>query len=556
MHIDPLKLSHVTGASEPPLTEATIGDVLAETGARWPEREALVVPHQSVCWTYGELKRHVDALAAGLLTLGLEHGDRVGIWSPNRAEWIVTQLATARVGLILVTINPAYRSVELALALSLSACRALVLASEFKGSNYLDMISKLFPDIGTRIAAGLDFLIQLDGPALPGAITYQDLLDKGRATGANRAKEHGPELGSRDPINIQFTSGTTGTPKGATLTHRNILNNAIFVARHIKLSEQDRVCLPVPLYHCFGMVMGTLACVATGAALVLSGESFDAEEVLRTIANERCTALYGVPTMFVAELDHPAFSTFDLASLRTGIMAGAPCPVEVMKRVVTEMHMREVTICYGMTETSPVSFQSTADADIETRTSTVGFVHPHVEAKVVDEDGRTVPLGQTGELLVRGYSVMAGYWAASKQTADVIDADGWMHTGDLATIDTSGRARIVGRTKDMIIRGGENIYPTEIENFLLRHPAVAEVAVFGVPDDKFGEEVCAWITTRAPLDEEAVRKFCDGCIAHFKIPRHIRFVDSFPMTVTGKIQKFEMRAMMRDELGRIEIRTA
>jgi fatty-acyl-CoA synthase len=556
VHIDPRKLSHVTGASEPPLTEATIGDVLAETGARWPEREALVVPHQSVCWTYGELKRHVDALAAGLLTLGLEHGDRVGIWSPNRAEWIVTQLATARVGLILVTINPAYRSVELALALSLSACRALVLASEFKGSNYLDMISKLFPDIGTRIAAGLDFLIQLDGPALPGAITYQDLLDKGRATGANRAKEHGPELGSRDPINIQFTSGTTGTPKGATLTHRNILNNAIFVARHIKLSEQDRVCLPVPLYHCFGMVMGTLACVATGAALVLSGESFDAEEVLRTIANERCTALYGVPTMFVAELDHPAFSTFDLASLRTGIMAGAPCPVEVMKRVVTEMHMREVTICYGMTETSPVSFQSTADADIETRTSTVGFVHPHVEAKVVDEDGRTVPLGQTGELLVRGYSVMAGYWAASKQTADVIDADGWMHTGDLATIDTSGRARIVGRTKEMIIRGGENIYPTEIENFLLRHPAVAEVAVFGVPDDKFGEEVCAWITTRAPLDEEAVRKFCDGCIAHFKIPRHIRFVDSFPMTVTGKIQKFEMRAMMRDELGRIEIRTA
>lgn len=556
MHIDPTTLSHVKGATEPPLTEATIGDVLAETAARWPDREALVVPHQRIRWTYRELSSHVDALAAGLLALGLRCGDRVGIWSPNRAEWIIAQLATARVGLILVTINPAYRRAELALALSLSACRALVLASEFKGSNYLDMIGKLFPDIGKRKNAGLEFLIQLDGPALPGAITYQDLLDKGRAIGANRAKESGPELSSRDPINIQFTSGTTGTPKGAMLTHRNILNNAIFVARHIKLSEEDRLCLPVPLYHCFGMVMGTLACVATGATLVLSGESFDAEAVLRTIEDERCTALYGVPTMFVAELDHPAFPTSDLANLRTGIMAGAPCPVEVMKRVVTEMHMREVTICYGMTETSPVSFQSTTDANIETRTSTVGFVHPHVEAKVVDEDGRTVPLSQTGELLVRGYSVMAGYWASSKQTADVIDGDGWMHTGDLATIDTSGRARVVGRTKDMIIRGGENIYPTEIENYLLRHPAVAEVAVFGVPDDKLGEEVCAWITTRAPLGEEAVRKFCDGCIAHFKIPRHIRFVDSFPMTVTGKIQKFEMRTMMSDELGRSEIRTA
>lgn len=554
--IDPPMLSHVKGAKEPPLTEATIGDALAQTVARWPEREALVVPHQRIRWTYRELSTQVDALVSGLLTLGLKHGDRVGIWSPNRAEWIVTQLATARVGLILVTINPAYRRAELALALSLSACRALVLASEFKGSNYLEMISELFPDIRSRNVAGLEFLIQLDGPALPGAVIYQDLLDKGRATVANRTEEQPQEVCSRDPINIQFTSGTTGTPKGATLTHHNILNNAIFVARHIKLSEQDRLCLPVPLYHCFGMVMGTLACVSTGAALVLPGETFEAEGVLRTIENERCTALYGVPTMFVAELDHPAFPTIDLTSLRTGIMAGAPCPIEVMKRVVSDMHMREVTICYGMTETSPVSFQSTTDADIETRTSTVGFVHPHVEAKVVDEDCRTVPLGQTGELLVRGYSVMAGYWAASEQTAGVIDADGWMHTGDLATIDVSGRARIVGRTKDMIIRGGENIYPTEIENYLLRHPAIAEVAIFGVPDEKFGEEVCAWITTRAPLDEEAVRKFCNGSIAHFKVPRHIRFVNSFPMTVTGKIQKFEMRAAMCDELGRIEIKTA
>jgi fatty-acyl-CoA synthase len=534
----------------------TIGEALSNAAIRWPDRAALVVPHQAIRWTYNDLNLQVDALTVGLLELGLKRGDRVGIWSPNRAEWVVTQLATARVGLILVTINPAYRSAEVALALSLSTCRALVFASQFKGSDYLEMIDKLFPDDASRGGRELDLLIQLDGPTLPGAITYQDLLDTGRAITTKSRKDIAEEICSSDAINIQFTSGTTGTPKGATLTHRNILNNAIFVAHRIRLTEQDRLCLPVPLYHCFGMVMGTLACLCTGAALVLSGESFDAQAVLQTIEIERCTALYGVPTMFVAVLEHPTFPVYDLTSLRTGIMAGAPCPIEVMNRVIADMRMREVTICYGMTETSPVSFQSTADADIETRTSTVGFVHPHIEAKVIDQTGLTVPRGHSGELLVRGYSVMAGYWGASPQTAEVIDPDGWMHTGDLAIIDAEGRARIVGRSKDMIIRGGENIYPAEIENYLSRHPAISEVAVFGVPDERLGEEVCAWIKTRRFIDEDAIRKFCDGHIAHFKMPRHIRFVDFFPMTVTGKIQKFEMRARMRDELGRSEQSTA
>lgn len=549
-------LSYLKGAYEPPLSDATIGDAFIEAVARWPEHPALVVPHQRIRWTYRDLQIRVDALADGLLELGLTHGDRVGIWSPNRAEWIVTQLATARVGLILVTINPAYRRAELAHALSLSGCRALVFASQFKGSNYVDMIETLFPDFETRGGGGLDFLISLDGSPLPGAIAFADLLGTHHGTVAQRLDETATVLKSCEAINIQFTSGTTGAPKGATLTHHNILNNAILVARHIRLSEQDRLCLPVPLYHCFGMVMGTLACIASGAALILPGESFDAEATLTAVAQERCTALYGVPTMFVAMLDHPSFSTFDLTSLRTGVMAGAPCPVKVMKRVIADMNMREVTICYGMTETSPVSFQSTFDADIETRTSTVGFVHPHIEAKVIDEAGQTLPLGRTGELQIRGYSVMAGYWGAPKQTAEVIDAEGWMHTGDLATIDGEGRARIIGRTKDMIIRGGENIYPAEIENYLLRHPAVSEVAIFGVPDDRFGEEVCAWIKARSPIDEDEIRKFCDGNIAYFKIPKHIRFVESFPMTVTGKIQKFEMRTSMRDELGRVEQRTA
>ncbi len=552
MDINQPTLSHVKGIIEPPLTDMTIGEALSNAAIRWPDRAALVVPHQAIRWTYNDLNLQVDALTVGLLELGLKRGDRVGIWSPNRAEWVVTQLATARAGLILVTINPAYHSAEVALALSLSTCRALVFASQFKRSDYLGIIDKLFPDFARRGGKDLDFLIQLDGPTLPGAVKYQDLLDNGRAIINKSPKYVAAELSSSDAVNIQFTSGTTGTPKGATLTHRNILNNAIFVARHIGLAEQDRLCLPVPLYHCFGMVMGTLACLSTGAALILSGESFEAQTVLKTIENERCTALYGVPTMFVAVLEHPTFSIFDLTSLRTGIMAGAPCPVEVMNRVIADMRMREVTICYGMTETSPVSFQSTADADIETRTSTVGFIHPHIEAKVIDQNGLTVPRGHSGELLVRGYSVMAGYWGASAQTAEVIDPDGWMHTGDLAIIDAKGRARIVGRSKDMIIRGGENIYPAEIENYLLRHPDISEVAVFGLPDERLGEEVCAWIKTRSLIDEDAVRKFCDGQIAHFKIPRHIRFVDFFPMTVTGKIQKFEMRARMRDELGRIE----
>lgn len=561
-----LTTSYVHGASSEPLLFQTIGAALDQAAARWGGNEALVSCHQNIRWTYAELKRRADEFAAGLVALGLAPGERIGIWSPNCAEWTLTQFATAKAGLILVNINPAYRLSELEYALNKVGARALVTAATFKTSNYLDMLTTLAPELAAcapgKLKAAklpkLELVIRLGAEKSPGMMNFNEV--PARATAASHAALTDIEarLQPDDAINIQFTSGTTGAPKGATLTHFNILNNGRNVAAAMRFSERDRLCIPVPLYHCFGMVMGNLGCVTHGATMVYPADAFEPASVLRAVEAERCTALYGVPTMFVAELEHPEFDRFDLASLRTGVMAGAPCPIEVMKKVVARMHMREVTICYGMTETSPVSFQSRADDPLELRVSTVGRIHPHVEVKVVDADGRTVGVSERGELLTRGYSVMLGYWDDDARTREAIDAAGWMHTGDLATLNADGTCNIVGRVKDMVIRGGENVYPREVEEFLYRHPKIQDVAVFGVPDAKYGEELCAWITPRAgePLSEDDVRTFCKGQIAHYKIPRYIRFVDTFPMTVTGKIQKFVMRDTMARELGLAEQRTA
>jgi fatty-acyl-CoA synthase len=553
--------SYVCGTSDVPLLYMTIGTALDRTIASHGEREALVVCHQGVRWTWAELGARVDALAASFIGLGLHAGDRVGIWAPNCVEWVLTQLASAKAGLILVTINPSYRTSELEHALNLSGCRAVVIAEQFKTSDYVAMLLELAPELalepdGQAARAGacrrlpaLELVIQMGSPRCPSFIAFDSLLRDASEEQCQLLRIRSASLQPDDPINVQFTSGTTGAPKGATLTHYNILNNGYFVGRLMRFSERDRLCVPVPLYHCFGMVMGVLNCVAHGAALILPADAFDPAAVLRSVEQERCTALYGVPTMFVAELALPQFGSFDLKTLRTGVMAGAPCPVEVMRRVICDMHMSEVTICYGMTETSPVSFQTRADADIETRVSTVGTVHPFVEVKIVDDAGRVVPRGHGGELLTRGYSVMAGYWNDTERTAEAIDAAGWMHTGDLATLDAEGRCRIIGRLKDMIIRGGENVYPAELENFLFKHPRVIEAAVFGVPDPKFGEEVCAWLKVSGEMSQEEILHYCRGQIAHYKIPKHIRFVSGFPMTVTGKVQKFMMRAAMSKELG-------
>ena len=558
--------SYVSGTSDAPLRYQTIGDALTETAARFGDREALVVRHQDVRMTWAEFDAAVTELAAGFLSLGLEPGDRVGLWSPNNAEWVLTQLATARAGLVLVCVNPAYRISELEFALNKVDCRALVLAERLKTSDYVAMLRELAPELaeaepGALAAArlpGLRWAITLGETAHAGCLRFEDL--RGRATDADRARlaEVIPTLQADDAINIQFTSGTTGAPKGATLTHFNILNNGRFVAATQRFTEADRLCIPVPLYHCFGMVMGVLGCLTHGAAMIFPDEAFEPRSVLETVAAERCTALYGVPTMFIAELALPDFAEHDLSTLRTGVMAGAPCPVEVMKRVQAEMNMTEVTICYGMTETSPVSFQSQVDDPLDKRTATVGRIHPHVQVKIVDEAGRVVPRGERGELCTRGYCVMLGYWDDAERTAESIDTAGWMHTGDLATMDADGYVNIVGRVKDMIIRGGENIGPREIEEFLYRHEAIEDVAVFGVPDDRFGEAVAAWIMVRegASLTEDEVRAFCDGQIAHYKIPRHIKFVSEFPMTVTGKLQKFVMRDAFAAELGLAEARTA
>ena len=561
-----LTQSYVHGASAVPLIGETIGQRLDSTAARYPDNDALVVRHQEIRLSYAELKRQVDAFAAGLLALGLERGERLGIWSPNNAEWAITQFAAAKAGLILVNINPAYRLAELEYALNKVACKALITAPAFKSSDYIGMLRELAPEIdaaapGALSAAKLPHLrtvVRLGAEKTAGMYNFADIPALANDALDARIEALAGELQFDDAINIQFTSGTTGFPKGATLTHHNILNNGYFNGQALRLTDQDRVCIPVPLYHCFGMVMGNLMAICYGATMVYPSEGFDPLEVLKTVEAERCTALYGVPTMFIAELDHPEFANFDLSSLRTGTMAGSPCPIEVMKRVIGEMNMAEVTIAYGMTETSPVSFQSSADDPLERRVSTVGRVHPHAEVKIVDTEGGILPPGTPGEVLTRGYCVMLGYWNDDDKSAEAIDAAGWMHTGDQATIDEAGYCNIVGRIKDMVIRGGENVYPREIEEFLYRHPKIQDVQVIGVPDEKYGEELCAWIKLKdgEAANEDEIKAFCKGQIAHFKIPRYVRFVDGFPMTVTGKIQKFKMREETIAELGLARQKTA
>ncbi len=540
-----MTLATEAGPTDIPLLDETIGANLARTVAAHGSREALVARHQGVRWTYDELAARVAACAKGLMGLGLEVGDRVGLWSPNYAEWALLQYATAEIGVILVNINPAYRTHELQYAVAQSGCRMLFAAPSFKTSDYVDMVEQVTPDL-----PGLErsiFFWDDDWDELvagAGHVTDGDLA--ARAAG----------LAPGDAINIQYTSGTTGFPKGATLSHRNILNNGYFVARLQGFQPGDRLCVPVPLYHCFGMVMGNLGCTSHGATIVYPSDAFDPTHVLETIQDEQCTALYGVPTMFIAELAHPEFDRFDLTSLRTGVMAGSPCPVEVMKAAVDRMHMTEVTICYGMTETSPVSTQTLPDDSLHHRTATVGRAHPHVEIRIADpETGATIERGETGEFCTRGYSVMSGYWNDEARTAEAIDADGWMHTGDLAVMAEDGYVNIVGRSKDMVIRGGENVYPREVEEFLYTHPDVEDVQVIGLPDDRYGEELMAWVKRRpgGEVDEEALREFCRGKIAHFKVPRYVKFVDEFPMTVTGKVQKFKMREQSIDELGLGEV---
>ena len=536
-----MELSYANGISNTPLLGETIGANFERIVASFPDREALVSRHQGLRYTYQRLNEAVDVVARGLLDLGLEVGDRVGMWSPNCAEWVLVQYATAKTGLILVNINPAYRTSELAYALGQSGCRLLVAASSFKDSDYAAMIEQVRPELPA-----------LEQTVLLGSGSWDDLLSAGETVPQGRLGDRAAGLDFDDAINIQYTSGTTGFPKGATLSHHNILNNGFFTGELTRYTEADRVCIPVPFYHCFGMVLGNLACTTHGSAIVIPDAAFDPLSVLEAVEDERCTSLYGVPTMFIAELGHPDFGRFDLSSLRTGIMAGSPCPVEVMKQAMSTMHIGEVTICYGMTETSPVSTQTGPDDSVDKRVGTVGRVHPHVEVKIIDPvSGRTVPRETPGELLTRGYSVMIGYWNDRARTGEVIDDQRWMHTGDLATMDGDGYVSIVGRIKDMIIRGGENVYPREIEEFLFGHPDISDVQVIGVPDARFGEEIMAWVKVRpgAELTDDDVRAFCRGRIAHFKIPRYVRFADDFPMTVTGKVQKFRMRETSVAELG-------
>ncbi|PAT32715.1 AMP-binding protein [Vandammella animalimorsus] len=562
--------SYAQGNAAPALIEQTIGDFFDAMALQHPGREALVSRHQGQRYTYRELQAKVNQFASALLRTGLQPGDRIGIWSHNNVEWVLMQLATAKVGLVLVNINPAYRTAEAEYALNKVGCKALVAMPSFKTSDYLGMLRELAPELeqcepGQLAARRLPFLRRVvwidvpgQGQEQPGMQRFSELLATGDANDPQVAQVQAG-LRNTDPINIQFTSGTTGFPKGATLTHRNILNNGFFIGECMKLTPEDRLCIPVPLYHCFGMVLGNLACITHGSAIVYPNDGFDALTVLETVQAEKCTGLHGVPTMFIAELDHPRFAEFDLSSLRTGIMAGTACPIEVMRRVVDQMHLSEITIAYGMTETSPVSCQSDTATPLERRVTTVGKVQPHLEIKIVDPGtGETVPRGQSGEFCTRGYSVMHGYWGDEEKTREAIDAEGWMHTGDLATMDDEGYVNIVGRIKDMVIRGGENIYPREIEEFLYRHPKVQDVQVVGVPDEKYGEELCAWIIAKpgALVTEDDIREFCKGQIAHYKVPRYIRFVDAFPMTVTGKIQKFAIRDEMKKLLGLSEAKTA
>lgn len=565
-----LTASYAKGRTDVPLIEQTIGDFFADMAQRQGSRDALVSRHQGLRYSYTQLHAAARQLASALLNQGLEKGDRIGIWSHNNAEWVLMQLATAQVGLVLVNINPAYRTSEVEYALNKVGCKALVSMPQFKTSDYLGMLRELAPELmlcepGKLQSARMPTLrsvIWIDvagqGEEQPGMLRFSKLMEKGQSED-QRIDAIAATLKNTDPINIQFTSGTTGFPKGATLTHRNILNNGFFIGECMRLTPEDRLCIPVPLYHCFGMVLGNLACFTHGATIVYPNDGFDPITVLEAVQAEKCTGLHGVPTMFIAELDHPRFAEFDLSTLRTGIMAGSPCPIEVMKRVVRDMHLSEITIAYGMTETSPVSCQSDHETPLEKRVATVGKVQPHLEVKIVDpESGETVARGISGELCTRGYSVMHGYWGDEAKTREAIDEEQWMHTGDLATMDDEGYVNIVGRIKDMVIRGGENIYPREIEEFLYRHPKVQDVQVVGVPDIKYGEELCAWIIVKpgAALIEDEVREFCKGKIAHYKVPRYIRFVPAFPMTVTGKIQKFKIRDEMIELLDLRTIKTA
>jgi fatty-acyl-CoA synthase len=549
--------SYAQGATDIPLIEQTLGAFFDDMVSQQPDHEALVSRHEGQRFTYRELQAAANRLASALLKAGLQPGDRVGIWSHNNAPWILMQIATAKVGLVLVNINPAYRTSEVEYALNKVGCKLLVTMAQFKTSDYLGMLREL----GPKRLPLLQHTVWIDkaGDAdQAGMQRFSELLASGDPEDA-RIAEVGATLKATDPINIQFTSGTTGFPKGATLTHRNILNNGFFVGECMRLTPADRLCIPVPMYHCFGMVLGVLACLTHGSTIVFPNDGFDALSVLETVQAEKCTALHGVPTMFIAELDHPRFAEFDLSTLRTGIMAGTACPIEVMKRVVDRMHLGEITIAYGMTETSPVSCQSAADTPLDKRVATVGKVQPHLEVKIVDpETGAVMPRGQSGELCTRGYSVMHGYWDDEPKTREAIDAEHWMHTGDLATMDDDGYVNIVGRIKDLVIRGGENIYPREIEEFLYRHPKVQDVQVVGLPDRKYGEELCAWVIVKPgqSATEAEIRDFCKGQIAHYKVPKYIQFVTEFPMTVTGKIQKFKIRDEMKERLGLNEEKTA
>ena len=542
LHMTEIELSYASGTSDVPLLGRTIGDDLRRAVSRFADREAMVDCPTGRRWSYAQLGADVDRVALGLLAMGIAKGDRIGIWSPNCAEWVLVQYATAEVGAILVNINPAYRTHELAYVLRQSGVRLLVSATEFKTSDYRAMVAEVAGECPA-----------LEHTVFIGTETWDDLVNGGIGATTAQLAARMAGLSFDDPINIQYTSGTTGFPKGATLSHHNILNNGFFVAETIHYTERDRVCLPVPFYHCFGMVMGNLGSTSHGSTIVIPAPGFDPVATLRAVAAERCTSLYGVPTMFIAMLDHPDFANYDLSSLRTGIMAGSPCPVEVMKRTISDMNMSEVSICYGMTETSPVSTQTRSDDTVARRVSTVGRVMPHVEVKVIDPDtGLTVPRDQPGELCTRGYSVMLGYWNEPEKTAEAIDASRWMHTGDIAVMDAAGYVNIVGRIKDLVIRGGENVYPREVEEFLYAHPAIADVQVIGVPDERYGEELMAWIRIRegeTPLTIDDVRAFCQGRLAHYKVPRYVHIVDEFPMTVTGKVRKVEMRAQAVELLG-------
>ena len=550
--------SYFKGSETPALIDETIGQRLAKTVEKFPQRDALIVRHQDIHWTYTEYAEQIEKLATGLLALGIEPGERVGIWAPNCYEWCVTQFATARIGAILVNVNPAYRVFELEYALNKSGCKAIITAESFKSSRYVEMLQELAPELAhcepgrleSKTLPHLETVIRMGDVKTPGMLNYTDVRELGGETEKAKLAEVEAGLSPRDVINIQFTSGTTGAPKGAALTHHNILNNGNQVARGMRFSEQDRLVIPVPMYHCFGMVLGKLACISTGAAAIFPGDAFDPIQVLEAVQAERATALHGVPTMFIAELEHPEFDRFDLSTLRTGIMAGAPCPVEVMKKVINRMNMAEVLIAYGQTECSPVNHMTLADDPIEKRVESVGHAVPHIEVKIIDEDGEIVPIGERGDICSRGYAVMEGYWGDPERTAETVDEDGWLHSGDLGVMDEEGYVQVVGRLKDMIIRGGENIYPREIEEFLFTHPKIQDAKIIGVPDEKFGEEVCAWVQLKEgeTLSEEEIRAFCKKNIAYFKVPRYVRLVKEFPMTVTGKIQKFKMREVMMQEL--------